>query len=293
MHDHDRPCRQYTFRKRNDRSWVAKRLAAGIPVAQVASVERASEAGIRLLCESPSFQRLLGGWVEHQGLPHEDRLARLIRLAMDVMELGLLSGDRKVGLFVLDEARAKRDPSVALAAMLERRMARAGDPSYRRPEPPPPPAPLPRMPAEPVIAAGRDRGLIAEVAASDLSRHMAKLRHGLLGKLERELEREITADARPVDAIREAGLRDRAAWGAAHDAVAEADAAAAAEAPRPEPAEPDPVEPLAKAARSRIVLHARYLLAQHLKAAMRDRALRPLVPDAGRVFYDAYEALGP
>jgi hypothetical protein len=102
--------RQYLFRRRLDRRWVAKRLAMGVPVVEIAAIERASEWGVRLLLRSPSFRSLAGGWRAVAAMDRAARLERLTAMALDVLELALAHGCRKAAFFVIGSARSCRRP---------------------------------------------------------------------------------------------------------------------------------------------------------------------------------------
>lgn len=221
----NRIAHQYPFRKRLDRQWVALRLAAGVAPESIAQIERAELGAVQDLLADRSFQRVVGAWREHLEVGEEERLARLTRLALDVLELAIVNGDRRAAAFFLAERTAGRHPGRSLAKAVEASLARAGNPAWRRPvgqgvAPVAPEAPVPTEPEpEAVACAAGDPEVEAEALTAHTLRSLTQTRLGLRRRLMAEHQRAATTTARPTDVLAEHGLRDAASWveAVAHD----------------------------------------------------------------------------
>lgn len=282
---------QYPFRKRLDRQWVALRLAKGVRPQDVAAIERAEQGAVYELLQERSFQRLLGAWREHLAVSEAERLERLTRIAMDILELGLLACDRATAAFFVAERAAGRHPGRTLAWAVEASLGRAGDPSWQRPvgegvvpvDPPAPPE------AEPVIIAGDDPAVQEEAATASTGRRLACTRLKLKRRLMAELEREASLAARPVDILAETGLSSPADWVLAISADPDI----------PIPAAPERIPPTPERRRRVAVTRAvhRYALARlswHVASAVeRDRLIDVLGHRPGQEALAAWRELGP
>src|SRR5918992_225733 len=120
------PRRQYTFRARKDRQRIAVRLGHGMPVRQVAAVERIEPHEVAKLLDVPSFAELVRHYEALAALPREERLARLEALAFEQLELALAGGDlRTLAFFYATRVNGQDFPKLLAEAALARIEAQA------------------------------------------------------------------------------------------------------------------------------------------------------------------------
>ena len=139
---------------------AAYRLSAGLSPAAVARAEAVAEREITALLAQPDFQELVEALEELQGLPEEERLRRLERLAWCVLEMALADSDWRAAAFVADQLRRGYNPARMLAKGVLKARARAATPpppptttATATAEPTTPPPPRAARPYDPVGAA--------------------------------------------------------------------------------------------------------------------------------------------
>lgn len=136
---------------------IGMRLASGLTPARVAWAEAIPEAEVAALVAEPGFAELVTAFRDLGALPREERVARLGRLAWNVLERALLDDDLRVAMFVASEVRRGRDPGETVARGIVNACERAATtapvsaapPLRPGPRPParPPRAPRPHDPA--------------------------------------------------------------------------------------------------------------------------------------------------
>jgi hypothetical protein len=147
---------------------LGHRLAAGLSRAQAARAEGVTQKEVDLLLADPDFAQLVAACRANRDLPDEERLARLERLAFDLLELAINDGDIRAILFFLHERKAARNPGRTLAESVLRTDCAASRPRPApRPKPARGPAVRPYDPGAALLARARARlrpALRAEVA---------------------------------------------------------------------------------------------------------------------------------
>ena len=108
--------RHYVFLGRRSRQRVAQRLGAGWKPAEVAAAERTEMALIHRLLADRSFQDLVEHYRDIDAMPAAERLAKLAKAAMELLELAVAGGDHLAAIFILSEQAQGRDPAMTLAA---------------------------------------------------------------------------------------------------------------------------------------------------------------------------------
>src|SRR4051795_2243739 len=78
--------------RRPDRMRLAQRLAAGLPPARAAAAERVPEAEVETLAAEPAFERLVAACRRLDALPEAERVERLLKLAMSLLERAVWEG---------------------------------------------------------------------------------------------------------------------------------------------------------------------------------------------------------
>src|SRR3954454_17470151 len=78
--------------RRPDRIRLAHRLAAGLPLARAAEAERVPEAEVEALAAEPAFGRLVEACRRLDGMPHAERVERLLKLAVMCRERAVRDG---------------------------------------------------------------------------------------------------------------------------------------------------------------------------------------------------------
>jgi hypothetical protein len=162
-----------------DKTRIARFLAKGYPVRAVAAAEKLGPEEMTALLGEQGFRGLVDWFRRLHALPPEERLQRLVRHAMEVLEEALLAGNLRAGSFIVAENKAGRHPASTLA----RRVAACLD--AVPPEPSPgrrPPGP----PRGPTLAPGSrpdTRQLVQEVELRELVA-TSVAQNGLLHKLD-------------------------------------------------------------------------------------------------------------
>ena len=164
---------------------LAQRLAAGLPPARAAAAERLPEAEVEALAAEPAFERLVAACRRLDGMPEAERVERLLKLAMSLLERAVREGDVRAAVFVFRACERGRHPGRVLAEGVVRAQARAARPPA---EPAPPAAPAPAAPTRP-------RDPVARAAAGTA----ARLRRDLARE---EVLHEAAAPQRPAKAAR-------------------------------------------------------------------------------------------
>lgn len=121
-----RPLR-YAFAARRDRRRAAQALGAGRAVAQVAAAERVAPVELERLMQEEGFKALVRHYGELAALPRAERLARLMTLALELLELAVECGDLRVAMFCLAEGQAGRDPAHSVAVHVTRMLEEAAE----------------------------------------------------------------------------------------------------------------------------------------------------------------------
>lgn len=183
------------FSARRCRRRTAQALAAGRAPEEVAALQRVTLRAVEDLLDEDGFQALLAHYRAVAALAPEDRLERLTQTALELLELGVETGDLQVAMFVVAERRAGRHPGRTLAAhALERIEAEAARQRPVAPRALAGPPVRPRLPAGPWnhLAAAFGAVEVERRALTDLAalpalrrRTLARLADRLLGEAER------------------------------------------------------------------------------------------------------------
>ena len=111
------------------RPLLARRLASGLPPWAVARGSDMPEDEMAALLFEAGFRELVDGYAGILAMTREARLARMERIAGEILDDALTRRDPNAALFVLRERRKKRDPFVTLAKgfcdTLDREQARS------------------------------------------------------------------------------------------------------------------------------------------------------------------------
>ena len=94
---------------------AARRLGAGWRPSEVARLLDCDPATIHLLLREDAFVRLYRSYLALRQLDPAERLARLERLALMLLEEGIEEGDVRVAGYVVRERRRGRNPAQRLA----------------------------------------------------------------------------------------------------------------------------------------------------------------------------------
>jgi hypothetical protein len=192
---------QYTFRRRNDRRWIAKRLAAGMSAVEVAAVERTTPEQIEGLLGEQSFRRLVAHYEALGRLDPETRMRRLMALAVDLLEIAMEEGDIRVAAFLVEEGRAGRQPAETIARGIVRGLEKVIARGERRGRYRPPRGPnepgwnVWQLPAFGGSAAAVD---YAKVELGRAPERLVHIRSTLRRQITIELERMGTAGVQPM-----------------------------------------------------------------------------------------------
>src|SRR3954451_19663517 len=148
------------------------RPPAGLPPARAAEAERVPEAEVEALAAEPAFGRLIEACRRLDGMPHAERVERLLKLAVMWLERAVRDGDPRVAFFVVRECHRGRDPARTLAEGVVRAQARAVRPpaapaSAARPVPAASPGPHRRRDPEARAAAGAAARMRRKVACEE------------------------------------------------------------------------------------------------------------------------------
>jgi hypothetical protein len=147
---------------------IGRRLAAGHRPQHVTRAERLAPDVLDRLLAEPDFKALAAACQKLDALPLDERLERLEKMALLVIENALLAGNWRVAVFVLGERRAGRNPARRIAEGIVAAGRRAAKPPSE-PRPPAAPAATPRSrpPADPAarVEARTRAGLRVAVAA--------------------------------------------------------------------------------------------------------------------------------
>lgn len=112
---------------------IARFLAKGYPAQVVAAIEKPKPREMKALLGEHGFRGPIGWFRRLHVLPPRERLERLVRHAMEVLEELLRPGNPRAGAFILAENRAGRHPVDTLA---RRDAVPAGSRPGRRPRAP-------------------------------------------------------------------------------------------------------------------------------------------------------------
>jgi hypothetical protein len=236
---------------------LARRLAAGLPPWAVAKGSNLPAEAMEGLLVEQGFAELIGSMAELMAMDEEARLAKLFRLADQIIIGALQRLDLNAALFMRREQKLGRKPGRTLARGLnrtiEQEMARAGrlqaeidagklTPSMPAPEPAAPPA------AEPAAGPGTLQAAAAAVAAAAAmrpDRHLHPV-DALIWRKAGSLRREVLDEQLLHHAVAEKAAAERRKVPLeleeveAIEAGQVAAAAARMAAPRPEPKAPSP-----------------------------------------------------
>ncbi|SNB79471.1 hypothetical protein SAMN07250955_12127 [Arboricoccus pini] len=116
------PRRRYPFWARRDRRRSAQALASGRSTEQVALINRQPVMEVEKLLRDEEFQELLRHYRSIADLSYDERVARMAPIALQILKMGLETGDLRVAMFVLYEQNRGRDPARRLAAHAVRRI---------------------------------------------------------------------------------------------------------------------------------------------------------------------------
>jgi hypothetical protein len=206
--------RQYVIGKRRSRQRLAQMLGGGVPPSRAAAVERRSEAEVELLLEDEGFAALVEHYRRFAGLPEEEAVAELRRLARDLLHLALRAGDVRAAVFSAYEELQGRDPATSLARAAIRKARRAAEAPAPRPErrlPPRKPEIIRREADFAWCAATQPSEAEAAVLAAEeavrLPARVAATGRKLAGAVLAEAEREGTAEVDPLTQSTEAFSR--------------------------------------------------------------------------------------
>jgi hypothetical protein len=158
-----KPKRQYVVHPRRCRQRIAQGLGAGLAPRRVAAVERIPEQEVTALLEDDGFRALVEHYRALAALPEDELLRRLVRMAGEMLERLVATGDLRAIAFVLHETRRSRDPRELLA----RRVIEAQKRAASRPEPEP--AAAPKAPRPAAVPEGWPRPL--QQVPADAARH--------------------------------------------------------------------------------------------------------------------------
>ncbi|WGF89111.1 hypothetical protein [Marinivivus vitaminiproducens] len=145
---------------------TAQALAAGRRIEEVAALQRVPVRAVLDLLDADGFQALLAHYRAVAALDAEARLERLTQVALELLELGLETGDLQAAMFVVAERRAGRHPGRTLAAHAIARIE--AEAARTRPVPAPRRPTAPR--ARPPLPAGPWNHLAAAFGAAEVER---------------------------------------------------------------------------------------------------------------------------
>ena len=99
---------------------LARRLACNLPVWAVARASSMTTEALEAVMVERGFDQLVSSMAELMAMDEEARLAKLYRIAQQVMAAAILRGDERACEFMLRQTQLKRNPHKALQRGLNR-----------------------------------------------------------------------------------------------------------------------------------------------------------------------------